>query len=59
MMRGNKGRLFVLYLSFFGWYLLVPLTLGIILIWLAPYLSTTVALFYEDLKKNGSAVAQA
>lgn len=23
MMKGNKGRLFVLYLSFFGWYLLI------------------------------------
>jgi uncharacterized membrane protein len=52
MMKGHKGRLFVLYLSFFGWYLLIPLTLGIILIWLAPYMSTALALFYDDLKKN-------
>jgi uncharacterized membrane protein len=59
MMKGNKGRLFVFYLSFFGWYLLVPLTLGIILIWLAPYMSAALALFYEDLKKNTPANVQA
>jgi uncharacterized membrane protein len=50
MMRGHKWRLFMLYLSFIGWYLLALLTFGIGYIFLEPYVQQSVANFYEDLK---------
>ena len=51
MMRGHKGELFVLYLSFLGWHLLSILTFGILEIcYVAPYQSATEAAFYENLK---------
>lgn len=49
---GHKGELFVLSLSFFGWILLVPLTLGLITIWLAPYANATLANYYLILKAD-------
>jgi uncharacterized membrane protein len=52
MMNGYKGKLFGLYLSFFGWFLLGTLTLGIGLLWVGPYMSLSVANFYEDIKQN-------
>ncbi len=52
MMHGYKGKLFFLYLSFFGWALLSILTAGIGFLWLAPYVSVSLAGFYEDLKLN-------
>ena len=50
MMRGHKFDLFYLSLSFIGWGLLGILTLGIGYLWLTPYMSTTMASFYEDVK---------
>ncbi|MDO4733220.1 MAG: DUF975 family protein [Bacillota bacterium] len=51
MMKGHKGRLFVLELSFIGWALLSSLTGGILLIvYVYPYQCATYAAFYEDLK---------
>jgi uncharacterized membrane protein len=52
MMNGYKGKLFGLYLSFIGWFLLGMLSLGIGLFWAGPYMSLAVANFYEDLKRN-------
>ncbi|MFW5795010.1 MAG: DUF975 family protein [Bacillota bacterium] len=52
MMRGNKGKLFLLYLSFIGWYILAILTFGIGFIFLEPYIQMTVANFYDDLKQQ-------
>lgn len=52
MMRGNKGKLFMLILSFAGWFLLSLLTLGIGLLWLGAYYNTSIANFYEDLRRN-------
>ena len=52
MMAGHKGKLFLLYLSFIGWILLCCLTLGIGILWLYPYMTLSVANFYEDLKKS-------
>jgi uncharacterized membrane protein len=49
MMKGNKGRLFGLYLSFFGWFLLCIMTAGIGFIFLAPWVQASVAAFYQDL----------
>ena len=39
--KGHKGELFVLNLSFLGWYLLCMLTCGLLLLWLAPYYMMT------------------
>ena len=50
MMAGHKWDLFVLYLSFIGWWFLSILTLGIGFFFLTPYVRATVSSFYEDLK---------
>ncbi len=50
MMDGNKFRLFCLHLSFFGWILLCILTLGILTLFVVPYMQTAQAAFYESLK---------
>ena len=52
MMKGNKWRLFVLWLSFIGWFFVGMLTLGIGFFWIGPYIYTTMAAFYEDIKAN-------
>ena len=51
MMNGHKAELFVLELSFIGWWILSLLTFGIGLIWLIPYYLTTKTLYYDSLKK--------
>ena len=51
MMRGYKGKLFMLHLSFIGWAILSTLTLGIGFLWLFPYFQTSTAYFYENLKE--------
>jgi len=43
-MYGHKADYFVLMLSFIGWMLLACLTLGILYIWLAPYMATAQAI---------------
>ena len=52
MMRGHKFDLFWLWLSFIGWGILSILTAGIGLIWLAPYMETAQAAFYEEVKAD-------
>lgn len=52
MMEGNKLRLFKLHLTFLGWLLLAILTLGIGLLFVAPYVQSTTAHFYEELRGN-------
>lgn len=54
MMNGHKVELFVLWLSFIGWFLLSLLTLGLGFLLLAPYFNTTMAHYYEDLKAECS-----
>lgn len=49
MMEGHKMELFKLMLSFIGWIILGMFTLGILYIWLMPYMNTTMALFYKNL----------
>jgi len=51
MMNGYKWDYFVFSLSFIGWLLLVPLTLGIAIIWVFPYIETANIIYYEELKK--------
>lgn len=50
MMQGHKMEYFLLVLSFFGWALLAPFTLGILYIWLLPYMQATMANYYRSLK---------
>ena len=50
MNTGNRSELFVLDLSFIPWYLLTGITLGIASIYVAPYVKTTGALFYENFR---------
>ena len=49
---GHKFDLFVLGLSFIGWAIIANFTLGILYIWLAPYMIVTFALAYDTLKDN-------
>ena len=54
MMNGHKMDLFLLSLSFIGWVILALMTLGIGLLFLEPYMQTTFAHFYEDLKEENN-----
>ncbi|MFD9625228.1 DUF975 family protein [Peribacillus muralis] len=48
-MNGLKWKYFLMNLSFIGWGILCIFTLGIGLIWLIPYIGTTLAAFYNEL----------
>lgn len=50
MMKGYKWKLFMLDLSFIGWYIVGALCLGIGTLWVTPYHQTARAHFYEELK---------
>lgn len=50
MMEGHKMEYFILSLSFFGWALLGAFTMGILYIWLLPYMQATFANYYKALK---------
>lgn len=46
-MRGKKGALFVMDWSFFGWWILSALTMGILSLWVTPYSWAAEANFYH------------
>lgn len=50
MMDGNRMRLFILGLSFIGWFFLCFVTLGIATLWVIPYYNAARAKFYLDVK---------
>lgn len=52
MMKGHKLDYFVLSLTFLGWCLLIIPTCGLILIWLYPYMTVTLAKFALDIIDN-------
>lgn len=52
IMKGHKGRLFYIHLSFLPLYLLGLLSFCIAFLWLIPYTNTVLANFYMDLMKN-------
>ncbi len=52
MMYGYKWKLFCLGLRFIGWILLSILTLGILFLWIYPYMCVSVAKFYDDIKDS-------
>ena len=52
MMKGNIKRYLLYKLSFIHWYLLILVTGSIAGIWVFPYITTSEAVFYEDLKTD-------
>lgn len=57
LMTGNRGKYFVLQLSFIGWSILACLTFGIGFFWLIPYITISTICFYEVLAgKSDSAI---
>lgn len=54
MMRGHKWDFCVLMLSFIGWEILGIFTLGILYLWLVPYMQVTYANFYNSIKNEKS-----
>ena len=50
MTEGHKMELFVLGLSFIGWYFLCIVTFGIATIWVMPYMQATFTTAYYSLK---------
>ena len=49
IMNGYKWKLFVLDLSFIGWYIVGSLVCGVGVLWVYPYHQTARAEFYEEL----------
>lgn len=50
--QGVKGQLFVLDLSFLGWMLLSSLTMGLLNIWLTPYMTLCDLAYFEDAQRR-------
>ena len=50
LMRGHKAELFVLDLSFIGWYIVGALCFGLGTLWVMPYHHAARSVFYENLK---------
>ena len=59
LLKGHKWELFVLELSYIGWFLLSCLTFGILLLWVYPKYATAIYYFYQDIKnKDGQNVTE-
>ena len=58
MMTGRKRAYFRLLLSFSGWYLLCLLTVGVGFFFLAPYIMTTKALFFNRLAEEAGVAVE-
>ena len=56
MMKGYKVDLFVLELSFIGWWIVVAITFGIGALWVYPYQQVTCANFYLALRNRQAGV---
>ncbi len=52
MMKGYKWDYFVFILSFLGWAILSIFTLGILLIWLVPYIMIAFVIYYDKLQEK-------
>ena len=57
LMNGNRGKYFVLQLSFIGWGILACLTFGIGTFWLTPYMTVAAICFYENLSGKYNSTA--
>lgn len=58
LMKGHKWEYFVFMLSFIGWFLLLPFTLGILAIWLVPYITIANVIYYDELTKDYALVSE-
>ena len=58
MTQGYKMKLFLLDLSFIGWYFLSIITLGIGLLWVIPYHEAAHIMIYEDIKAQPQVVEE-
>lgn len=56
MMKGHKCDLFILYLSFIGWWIVAAITFGIGALYVYPYQQVTSANFYLALKNRQAEV---
>lgn len=52
MMEGHKADYIMLCLSFIGWIILGIFTLGILYLWLIPYIKVSMVNFYDKIKKD-------
>lgn len=50
--KGNRVEYYGIVFSFIGWCLLIPITFGLILIWLLPYMEFTMVNMYRRWKKE-------
>lgn len=50
MTKGYKGKIFIMNFSFFPWFILSGLTLGIAMIYVYPYMQIVNNMYYEKLK---------
>lgn len=50
LMDGHKMEYFIMQLSFIGWWIVSGLTFGIALIYVLPYYSTTMTMYYRSLR---------
>ena len=55
---GYKMKLFLLDLSFIGWYLLCIVTLGIAILWVVPYHDAARIALYEDIKAQQQVIKE-
>lgn len=58
MMHGHKMDYFVLGLSFIGWIILSTFTMGILYIWLTPYMVATYVNFYKSVSGDTTSTSQ-
>lgn len=58
MMDGYKSELFILHLSFFGWFFLTVITFGIAAFYVYPYFLAANAVFYQKLKDLNGETAE-
>ena len=51
-MNGNKMALFIQHLSFFGWEILSFFTIGVLSVWLQPYILASEVIFMDNITKD-------
>ncbi len=56
MTRGHKMDLFILDLSFIGWYIVGSIALGIGTLWVMPYHQLTKINYFEELTANNGTI---
>ena len=56
IMEGHKMELFVLMLSFIGWYVLGVFTCGLVLFYAEPYFGMTMVNFYNKIKDDSEII---